>query len=270
MKRILALVFMCGAGSCIAADAAAVKRVVPVTAAQKKANAEHAAHVAAALYASMAPADEYFGPLKLSIIGIQNTMRDIGLRYKYNNDLAVPSFASTQLVEGAVRDWAHRYAHDPQLPREAYYLQRLYTQIQLQKSRDRAAVIAQWMAANFASSPQEKQLKKTLATEHLAPIPTPTPTPEPTETRAANPDASPSPESSATDESPRPTASETAHPQERNAEPHASPSAFASSPATPEAIPVASPTAPVAPASAEPSPSPQPTAGASPPPAPLR
>ena len=213
MKRILALVFMCGAGSCIAADAAPVKHVAPLTAAQKKAAAAHAARVAAALYATMAPADEYFGPLKLSIIGIQNTMRDIGLRYKYNNDLAVPSFASTQLVESAVRDWAHRYAHDPQLPHNAYLLQRLYTQILLQKSRDRAAVVAQWMAVTFPTSPQEKQLKKTLAAEHLAPIPTPSPTPVPTDTPSASPEPSPSSQSSATDQSPRPEVSETARPQ---------------------------------------------------------
>jgi hypothetical protein len=214
MKRVLALVFVCGAGSCIAADASIpVARAVPLTPTQKTAKAEHAERIAAMLYASMAPADEYFGPLKLSIIGIQNSIRDIGLRYKYNNSIAAQSFASAKLVESAIRDWAHRYAHDPQLPRNIYFLQRLYTQILFQQSRDRAHVIAQWMLLSFPKSPQAHQLKKTLAFEHLAPIPTPSPTPLPTDTPTASPE--PSPEPSATDASPSPEASETARPQER-------------------------------------------------------
>ncbi len=271
MKRVLALVFICGTGSCIAADAASIKHVVPLTAAQKAAKAAHAARVAAALYASMAPADEYFGPLKLSIIGIHNSIRDIGLRYKYNSSIAAASYASAQLVESAVRDWAHRYAHDPQLPRNIYALQRLYTQILLQQSRDRAHVIAQWMALSFAHSPQEKQLKKTLALEHLAPIPTPSPTPLPTDTPTASPEPSPSPEPSATGtgETPQPGASETARPQERSSEtptpspsPSPSPTEHPGAP-TPEPempSPSAAPTTP--------NPSPEPTSGASPAPTP--
>jgi hypothetical protein len=274
MKRFLALVFVCGAGSCIAAGAAPVKHAAPLSAAQKKANAEHAARIAAALYASMAPADEYFGPLKLSIIGIHNSIRDIGLRYKYNSTLAAPSFASAQLVERAIRDWAHRYAHDPQLPRNVFALQRLYTQILLQSSRDRAHVIAQWMATSFATSPQEKQLKKTLALEHLAPIPTPSPTPVPTDTPTASPEPSPSPEPSIT-ESPQPGASETSRPQERSsqepASPSPSPSAGQNATPTPQppVTPLPVPPTPIPyPSPAGPSPSPEPTAGASPEPAP--
>jgi hypothetical protein len=269
MKRVLALVFICGTGSCIAADAATVKHVVPLTAAQKAAKAAHAARVAAALYASMAPADEYFGPLKLSIIGIHNSIRDIGLRYKYNSSIGAASYASAQLVESAVRDWAHRYAHDPQLPRNIYALQRLYTQILLQQSRDRAHVIAQWMALSFAHSPQEKQLKKTLALEHLAPIPTPSPTPLPTDTPTASPEPSPSPEPSATGtgegETPQPGASETARPQERSSEmPTPSPSP-SSSPTEQPGAPTPQPEAPTPSAPpTTPNPSPEPTSGSSP------
>jgi hypothetical protein len=274
MKRILALVVACGAGSCIAAGAAPAKHIAPLTAAQKKAKAEHTARVAAALYASMAPADEYFGPLKLSLIGISNSIRDIGLRYKYNSAIAQQSFASTQLVESAIRDWAHRYKHDPQLPRSVYFLQRLYTQILLQQSRDRAHVIAQWLLLSFASSPQAHQLTKTLAHEHLAPIPTPSPTPLPTDTPTASPEpsaspesstspeASPSPEPSGMGETPQPGPSETAHPQERET-PTATPSASASPTVEPSPA-VASPE----PTPGGPSPSPEPTSGASPEPAP--
>ncbi|MBD5633778.1 MAG: hypothetical protein IAI49_04790 [Candidatus Eremiobacteraeota bacterium] len=46
-----------------------------------------------------------------------------------------------------------------------------------QESRDRANVTAKWMFADYSSSPQGKQLKKTIALEHLAPIPAATAVP---------------------------------------------------------------------------------------------
>lgn len=194
---------MCGAGSCIAVDAATAKKATAPSAAALKAQAGKKARAEAALLANMAPADEYFGPLKLSIIGISNTIRDIGLRYKYNHDLATQSLASAQLSESAIRDWMHRYPHDPQLPRNVFFLQRLYSQILLQPSRDRAAAIAKLMFADFGTSSQAKQLKKTLAVEHLAPLEA-TPAPDATVVPAVEPSAQPTPTPALVPQTPEP------------------------------------------------------------------
>ena len=56
-------------------------------------------------------------------------------------------------------------------------MQRLYTKVLVGDSRRRAHVVAVWLFADFAGSPQSKQLKKTLAVERLAPLPPPTPPP---------------------------------------------------------------------------------------------
>ena len=125
----------------------------------------------------LAPADEYFGPLRQSIIGINNTIRDIGRRYDVNHDIPTQSLASAELTERSIRDWEKRYPHDTQLPRSVYLLQRLYTKVLSQPSRDRAHDTATWLFRDFNGSPQAKQLKKTLAVEHLAPLPPPTPRP---------------------------------------------------------------------------------------------
>lgn len=193
MKRFTRLVVICGAASCIAinvatsptnstiagAAAPSSKHASPAkpTASDlaKSAAAKEASHRARLLL--LAPADEYFGPLKLSIIGMRNSIRDIGLRYDTNHDLSKQSFASTQLVERSVRDWAKKYHGDDQLPRTIFILQRLYTKVLLQESRDRAVVIGRWLNSEFSRTPQAKQLAKTLALEHLAPLPPPTPTP---------------------------------------------------------------------------------------------
>jgi hypothetical protein len=81
-----------------------------------------------------------------------------------------------------VRDWVAKYPHDGQIPRTIFLLQRLYTKILSQESRDHAHAIAQWLLVSYAKSPQARQLKKTLGVEHLAALPTPTPAPVATPT----------------------------------------------------------------------------------------
>lgn len=264
MKRIaFALVFACGAGSCIGVEAATSK---PHVASKTETAKEHAARVRAenlaaqraAKIKALAPADEYFGPLKLSIIGINNSMHDTGLRYDYNHDLGNRSYDSAMLIERAIRDWANRYPKDDQLPRSIFFLQRLYTKILTQQSRDHAHVVAVWMFSKFDASPQARQLHKTLASEHLAPIDSVSPpaeatvVPAPSETPAATtpvplatpgamrtPVAAPSPAPSAT------------------------PSVVPSGTPAPAAVPGSSPS--VAPSSsAAPGPSPAPASSATP------
>jgi hypothetical protein len=127
----------------------------------------------------LAPADEYFGPLKLSILGIRNTIRDLGARYDVNHDIGHQTFTSAQLTEKAIHEWEHRYPRDGQVPKAIYLLQRLYTKVLTQESRDRAAATAKWMFADYGSSPQGRQLKKTLAVEHLQPLTAPSAAPLP-------------------------------------------------------------------------------------------
>ena len=195
VKRVIGLVFICGAASCVGAGAAPTPAANVHAAAQKspvakpsvsslaekaaaKSAAKEAARKAAVLL--LAPGDEYFGPLKQSIIGIRNTIRDLGLRYDVNHDIAKQTFSSAQLTERSIRDWQRRFPKDDLVPKAVYLLQRLYTKILSQESRDRAHATAMWLLHEFARAPQAKQLQKTLALEHLGPLPTPTPEPEPT------------------------------------------------------------------------------------------
>ena len=175
MKRVIGLVFLCGAASCVAAAA--------VPSPKHDAKPAPSARPAATKkidITQLAPADEYFGPLRQSIIGINNTIRDIGRRYDVNHDIPTQSLASAELTERSIRDWERHYPRDTQLPRMVYLLQRLYTKVLIQTARDRAHDTANWLFSDFNGSPQAKQLKKTLAMEHLAPLPPPTPVPTPT------------------------------------------------------------------------------------------
>jgi hypothetical protein len=170
VKRVIGLVFGFGAASCIATGAIA---------ANPASHPAPAAVVAKVPEAEMAPADEYFGYLKLSILGINNRIRDLGLYYDVNHDIASATLNGAQGAEQAIRDWEGKYRHDPLLPRSVYYLQRLYTKVLSADSRQRAKRTAIWLFGDFRTSPQAKQLHKVLAVEHLAPLPPPTPSPAP-------------------------------------------------------------------------------------------
>jgi len=123
----------------------------------------------------LAPADEYFGPLKESYIGMRNTIRDLGLRYDVNHDIASQTLASALLTERAVRDWERKYPHDTQIPKTIYLLQRLYTKVLTLDARAHAHACAMWLFSDYGKSGQARQLKKTLALEHLQPLSSPAP-----------------------------------------------------------------------------------------------
>jgi len=160
VKRLIGLVLGFGVASCVATGAAA---------------AEHASKtvVANVPEADLAPADEYFGYLKLSILGIRNKTRDLGLYYDVNHDIAQQTFTGAVDTEEAIHDWESKYRRDPLLPRAVFFLQRLYAKILTAESRERAARTANWLFGDFGASPQAKELRKILAGEHLAPLPSP-------------------------------------------------------------------------------------------------
>ena len=175
MKRVIGLVFICGAASCVSASAATSTTAPPRHSAVSARGAVKTVASRQPTILELAPADEYFGPLKLSILGIRNTIHDLGARYDVNHDIGHQTFTSAQLTERAIHDWEGRYPRDGQVPKAIYLLQRLYTKVLTQEARDRASSTAKWMFADYAASPQGRQLKKMLAVEHLAPVIAPAP-----------------------------------------------------------------------------------------------
>jgi hypothetical protein len=190
MKRVNGLVIVFCVASLVSGSAvakvpppssAAAKQAAAKQAAAQQAAAQRAAakaKAAAAAILLLAPADEYFGPLKQSVVGIRNEIRVLGWNYDVNHEIGAQTYSSAQLTERAIRDWANKYPRDGQIPRALFLIQRLYTKVLTQQSRDHAHVIAQWLFVSYGKSPQARQLRKTLAVEHLAAIPPPvTPTP---------------------------------------------------------------------------------------------
>ena len=76
----------------------------------------------AAAKPAVAPADEYFGHMKLSILGINNIVHDTKLRESFDPAHAADNFTKLSFAEDALEDWAAKYPQDNWLPGKAYYM----------------------------------------------------------------------------------------------------------------------------------------------------
>ncbi len=92
-------------------------------------HATRASHMSAAAYAAwfhrMAPADEYFGRFKESILEIRNRLDAFDRRS--DADMRAPGTRrALDNLQDAIRDWKRKYPLDPWLPRSLHRLHRDY------------------------------------------------------------------------------------------------------------------------------------------------
>jgi hypothetical protein len=144
MKRLLlsaSLVTMAAGAASAAPTAPPAKPVVPVV------------HV---LTYKVAPADEYFGKLKLSILGLRNIIHDDGLKVDADATQGPGIVSSCAYAEDALHDWEAKYPHDSWLPRSIFTLERLYAKIDSDVARSKAKATMVWLVHDFPWSPQAK------------------------------------------------------------------------------------------------------------------
>ena len=124
MKRLIACVSLVAAATTAAMSATPAPKTAPK--ANEKPHAKTVAHVTRC---KVAPADEYFGKLKMSILGIRNTIKDQGLKVDVDPDRADSTFNAIGLTEDAIRDWEHKYPCDSWIPGSIFALEQFYTKI---------------------------------------------------------------------------------------------------------------------------------------------
>ncbi len=74
----------------------------------------------------VAPLDEYFGRMKLSPLGIENTIHDANLHVKYDQANAGHYYQGLEWAEDALHDWARKYPQDTWLPGRAYFMSHVF------------------------------------------------------------------------------------------------------------------------------------------------
>src|ERR1700680_1181126 len=88
-------------------------------------------------YNNSAPADQYFGKMKMSFLGINNTFRDATIMSGDHTDSA-GIVNKVGFADDALQEWARRFPRDPQLARTYYLAIRAQQKIWLKHNQERA------------------------------------------------------------------------------------------------------------------------------------
>ena len=159
MNRYLAVVSLVAAASLAALTAVATGQTPhphPHPHPHPRAAPAHPAH-------KIAPADEYFGRLKMSILGIANTIKDQGLKYDRQPESYPSLVSSIRFCEDAIRDWEHKYPRDPWVPKTLLSLEHFYSKVTTDEGRTRAKATILWLVHDFPKSPYSRTAQKELS-----------------------------------------------------------------------------------------------------------
>jgi hypothetical protein len=140
------------------------------------------AHLQCMEYTSSAPGDEYFGKLKMSYLGIDNTFKDGSISAgAYTTDPHVIS--KLMFADDALQRWAAKYPGDPQLARSYFLGIQVFRKVYTQQGQQVAWEYIQMLTHKFPNTYFGKTIKADLAktgyTEHWFALPQMCPTPLP-------------------------------------------------------------------------------------------
>jgi hypothetical protein len=121
-----------------------------------------------AKFRNSAPADEYFGKLKLSFLGMNNVFRDAAISSgDHTTDPAIVN--KVGYAEDALEAWGQKYPNDPQLARTYYLATQVDRKIWTKANQDRAWLYLNRVVDQFPGTYFANVIRRDLAigfTEH--------------------------------------------------------------------------------------------------------
>lgn len=121
----------------------------------------------------IAPADEYFGRLKMSILGIANTIKDQTLRFDRRPEEMESEMSTIGFAVDAIHDWEHKYPTDPWIAKSLFYLERFYNRIPTDAGRAQAKATMTWLVHDFPKTWYGKVGKREIAEGKVGAVPPP-------------------------------------------------------------------------------------------------
>jgi hypothetical protein len=100
-----------------------------------------------------APADEYFGRMHMSILGIRNELAVLDKRVTDDPVHAEGNIATCELVEDALEAWATKYPQDSWLQGQLEQLESVYAHVSSLEGRLHLARLVLWAHEHLAGSP---------------------------------------------------------------------------------------------------------------------
>ena len=77
----------------------------------------------------VAPADEYFGRLKMSILGIRNELATLELKTSWRGEDRHALLGKATFIKDALGEWSAKYPADPWIPKFRHRLHVCYVRI---------------------------------------------------------------------------------------------------------------------------------------------
>jgi hypothetical protein len=102
-----------------------------------------------------APADEYFGQMKMSILGIRNELKTLADRIDHDPAASETDIHTAELVEGSLEQWAVKYPKDSWLPDACTKLETVYGHVAALEGKLHLARFVMWMHAHLKDTPLE-------------------------------------------------------------------------------------------------------------------
>jgi hypothetical protein len=118
----------------------------------------------ASSHSRLAPADEYFGRAKMSVLGIANTIRDAGRRLDEGGSPSAMLQGPLFLAVDAIRDWERKYPSDHWIPRDLLALEMVYLRGGTQQSFGLARRTAAWIAMDYPNSQEAQRARVAVGT----------------------------------------------------------------------------------------------------------
>ena len=143
-----------------------------------------------------APADRYFGKLKMSALRVRYETMQLRKRYETHQLRADETIHLLVLTEDAFDEWSRLYPKDPWLASTGFAMAQLYEELPGQLSRDRAVKLFAYVKTSFPNTRYAAQSRNELHKGiQVKPMPSALPAPTPTTTPAESgvPSATPSP-----------------------------------------------------------------------------
>jgi hypothetical protein len=153
--------------------------------------------ITAGLLSNAAPADKYFGRLKMSALRIRYEVQELKRDYEYHRRLPDVVLHFLAYTQEAYYEWAAAYPKDAWLPSTGYNLGKLFEELPGYGARDGAVRALQFVRSHFKNTRYSKlsvaDLRRGIA---VKPVPAwavrSTATPSPTPTGTASPAPTPS------------------------------------------------------------------------------
>lgn len=119
----------------------------------------------------LAPADEYFGHYKLSVLGIANAIRDAGTRIDGGGDPHALIGGPLSYVADALHDWEQQYPSDPWIAKDLLALEAVYLHVSSDEGFRLASQTEAWLIADYPDTDQAAQGRSELADNRIPYMP---------------------------------------------------------------------------------------------------